>query len=105
MGIRFPFYPDAYTNASSPADSGDALESFSLTDTGTETLYAEESDPQFWGNFAETDGFKIQDSISNQLGVWASWSDDFGSAGSVSGTNCDTYAAEYNMDDSGSDSP
>ena len=45
------------------------------------------------------------DSISNQLGVWASWSDDFGSAGSVSGTNCDTYAAEYNMDDSGSDSP
>jgi hypothetical protein len=83
--------------------SGTALDSFSLTDSGTETLELDESDGS-WTLAGETDQFRIWDSISNVADLWGSWSEDTVSVDSVSGTSSDVFANDYSTDVLGADS-
>jgi hypothetical protein len=75
-----------------------------MNDAGTETLDLDESDPETWSVGAETDQFTIQDSISNETGLWGSWSDNTVAAESNTGTISDTYANEYSTEAVGVDS-
>ena len=80
------------------------MESFSLTDTGTETLDGDESGPESWSLVGETDDFKIQDSFTNGNNVWGSWSVQWVSTDSYSDTDSDSVSNGYSIEDSGEDS-
>ena len=84
--------------------SGDGLECFSLTDSGTESLGFDETIPQSWTLGGETDQYEIQDSLANETESWGSWSDDTVSTNAVSGTNTYVGGNNYSTDVVGVDS-
>ncbi len=82
--------------------TGGGMESFSLTDTGTESLSSSEPTVYSMSLVSETDRYTILDSVSNQNATWASWTSTW--EPSLVGTSSDVASDGYSLEDVGQDS-
>ena len=91
----------AYIGTATYAGSG--LDSLSLTDTGTESLSAQETDPASWILESETDQFDINDSLSDQNSYWDSATYGYTSSLSAGLTHSQSESIAYSIGDVGDD--
>jgi hypothetical protein len=101
---------------SSQTYAAEGTDSYSLNDTGTETLSAEEGDPGSWSVVGATDDFAIQNSDENETDASATWSDEYDVIDgdglgpptiytvSFTGAGLAGLADTYSMEDVGDDS-